>query len=36
VQAIHTPAADTGFTEKEITQHADHGQNNYYNDPRNS
>src|SRR5882724_6190812 len=36
VQTAHTPAADTGFTEKDISQDADHGQNNYDNDPCNS
>ena len=34
-QATHTPAADTGFTEKDISQDADHGQNNHDNDPGN-
>jgi hypothetical protein len=33
MQATHTPAADTSFTEKDITQHADHGQNNDDNNP---
>jgi hypothetical protein len=36
VQATYTPAADTCFTEKDISQDADHGQNNYDNDPGNS
>jgi len=35
VQATYTPAADTGFTEKDISQNADHGQNNHDNDPGN-
>jgi hypothetical protein len=35
VQATHAPAADTGFTEKDISQDADHGQNNHDNDPGN-
>jgi hypothetical protein len=35
VQTIHTPAADTGFTEKDITQDADHRHNNDDNDPCN-
>ena len=34
-QATHTPAADTGFTQKDISQDADHGQNNDDNDPGN-
>ena len=34
-QATHTPAADIGFTEKDVSQDADYGQNNYENDPGN-
>jgi hypothetical protein len=35
LQATHTPAADAGFTEKDISQDADHRQNNHDNDPGN-
>jgi hypothetical protein len=35
VQTTHPPAADTGFTEKDISQYADDRQNNYDNDPGN-
>ena len=31
----HTPAADTGFTQKDVSQDADHGENNDDNDPCN-
>ena len=34
-QATYTPAADTGFTEEDISQDADHGQNNHDHDPGN-
>jgi hypothetical protein len=34
-QTTHTPAADIGFTEKDVSQDADYGQNNYENDPGN-
>ena len=34
-QPTHTPAADIGLTEKDISQDADHGQNNDDNDPGN-
>jgi hypothetical protein len=33
--ATYTPAADTGFSEKDISQDTDHGQNNDDNDPGN-
>ena len=35
VQATYTPAADTGFPEKEISHDAEHGQNDHDNDPSN-
>jgi hypothetical protein len=34
-QATHTPATDTGFTQKDVSQDADYGENNDDNDPCN-